>query len=78
MQIEVEAIEEAVTDLSLRNQSCKFRGNQAPGVDAIVQGEAQQGCWGPPRCGSQGVPGLGCPGVLTCRLATVSAHKEGR
>lgn len=33
MQIEVEAIEEAVTDLSLRNQSCKFRGSLAPDVD---------------------------------------------
>lgn len=61
MQIEVEAIEEAVTDLHLRNQSCKFRGNQAPGTDAIVQGEAQQGCWGPPGAVPGGVLGLGCP-----------------
>lgn len=45
MQIEVGAIEEAGTD-SLRNWPCKFRGNQGPGVDAMVQGESQQGCWG--------------------------------
>lgn len=61
MQIEVEAIEEAVTDLSLRTQSCKFRGSQALGMDVVMQGKARQGHRGPPGAVPGGMLGLGCP-----------------